>query len=56
MVIRKIQSIRALFGHNRPEVMWSKLHDEEHLNIHFPPNTIQPNKLRMMRWARNVAP
>jgi hypothetical protein len=32
-----------------------KLNNEEHHNLHSPPNIIRKNKSRIMKWERHVA-
>jgi hypothetical protein len=49
--------LRRLFGPKRDVVTgeWRKLHNDELNDLYVSPNMIQANKLRRMRWARQVA-
>jgi len=49
--------LRRIFGPKRDEVTgeWRKLHNEELNELYSSPNIIRVIKLRIMRWAGNVA-
>jgi hypothetical protein len=49
--------LRKIFGPKRKEVAggWRRLHNEELHNVKALPNIIRVIKLRMIRWAGNVA-
>jgi hypothetical protein len=49
--------LRSIVGPKRDEVTgeWRKLHNEEHNNLYFSPNTMRAMKSRGMRWEGHVA-
>jgi hypothetical protein len=51
------RELRRIFGFQREEVtrVWRNLHYNELHNLHSSPHIIRRTKLRMMRWAEQVA-
>jgi hypothetical protein len=49
--------LRRIFRPKREELAgsWRKLHDKELCNLHASPNIIRVTKVRLVRWARDVA-
>jgi hypothetical protein len=49
--------LRRIIGPMRDDVTgeWSKLHNEEQLNLYSSPDIIRQVKSMRMRWGRNVA-
>jgi len=50
--------LKRIFGPKRGEVTreWRKLHNEELINLYFPPKIFRVIKSRRMIWVGHVAP
>jgi hypothetical protein len=48
---------RKIFWYKRSKVTgdWRKLHNDEHCNWYYSPNSIPEMKSRRMKWVRQVA-